>query len=57
VFGLAKVDQWDPIRISTIKFRSHPMQFLGFSNHEKGSPRQEIFSNHEKEDPRQEISK
>jgi hypothetical protein len=24
------------------KFRSHPIQFLGFSNHEKGTPRQEI---------------
>jgi hypothetical protein len=23
-----------------IQFRSHPMQFLGFSNHEKGAPRQ-----------------
>jgi hypothetical protein len=25
-----------------IKFRSRPMQFLGFSSHEKGAPRQEI---------------
>jgi hypothetical protein len=25
-----------------IHFRSHPMRFLGFSNHEKGAPRQEI---------------
>jgi hypothetical protein len=25
-----------------IQFRSCPMQFLGFSNHEKGAPRQEI---------------
>jgi hypothetical protein len=25
-----------------IQFRSRPMQFLGFSNHEKGAPRQEI---------------
>jgi hypothetical protein len=25
-----------------IQFRSHPMQFLGFSNQEKGAPRQEI---------------
>jgi hypothetical protein len=26
-----------------IQFRSRPMQFLGFSNHEKGAPRQEIL--------------
>jgi hypothetical protein len=26
-----------------IQFRSLPMQFLGFSNHEKGAPRQEIL--------------
>jgi hypothetical protein len=25
-----------------IQFRSRPMRFLGFSNHEKGTPRQEI---------------
>jgi hypothetical protein len=25
-----------------IQFRSRPMRFLGFSNHEKGAPRQEI---------------
>jgi hypothetical protein len=42
VFSLEKVDQWNPIRISTIQSRSHPMQLLGFSNHEKGAPRQEI---------------
>jgi hypothetical protein len=40
VFGLGKVDQWNPIRISVIQSRSHPMQFLGFSNHEKGALRQ-----------------
>jgi len=33
VFGLENVDQWNP--------RSCPMQFMGFSNHEKGAPRQE----------------
>jgi hypothetical protein len=27
---------------NTIQFRSPPMRFLGFSNHEKGAPRQEI---------------
>jgi hypothetical protein len=27
-----------------IQFRSWPMQFLGFSNHEKGAPGQEISS-------------
>jgi hypothetical protein len=25
-----------------IQFRSHPVQILGFPNHEKGAPRQEI---------------
>jgi hypothetical protein len=25
-----------------IQFRSHPMRFLGFSSHEKGTPKQEI---------------
>jgi hypothetical protein len=25
-----------------IQFRSHPMQFLNFPNHEKGAPRHEI---------------
>jgi hypothetical protein len=39
---LGKVDQWNPIRTSAIQFRSRPMRFLGFSNHEKGAPRQEI---------------
>jgi hypothetical protein len=26
-----------------IQFRSRPMRFLGFSNHEKGAPGQEIL--------------
>jgi hypothetical protein len=26
-----------------IHFRSRPMRFLGFSNHEKGAPRQDIL--------------
>jgi hypothetical protein len=42
VFGLEKVDLWNPIRTSAIQSRSRPMRFLGFSNHEKGAQRQEI---------------
>jgi hypothetical protein len=42
LFGLEKVDRWNPIRTSAIQPRSRPMRFLGFSNHEKGAPRQEI---------------
>jgi hypothetical protein len=42
VFGLEKVDRWNPTRTSVTQSRSHHMQFLGFSNHEKGAPRQEI---------------
>jgi hypothetical protein len=42
VFGLEKVDRWNPIRTSAIQSRSRPMRFLGFSNHENGAPRQEI---------------
>jgi hypothetical protein len=44
VFGLEKVDRWNPIRTSGIQSRSRPMRFLGFSNREKGAPRQEISS-------------
>jgi hypothetical protein len=40
VFGLEKVDRWNPIRTSAIQSRSRPMKFLGFSNHEKGAPMQ-----------------
>jgi hypothetical protein len=29
VFGLVKVDLWNPIRTSAIKSRSRPMRFLG----------------------------
>jgi hypothetical protein len=43
VFGLEKGDWWNPIRTSTIQSTSHPMWLLGFSNHEKGALRQEIF--------------
>jgi hypothetical protein len=42
VFRLEKLDRWNPIRTSIIQSRSRPMQFLGFSNHEKGAPKQEI---------------
>jgi hypothetical protein len=42
VFGLEKVDRWNPIRTSTIQSRPSPMRFLGITNHEKGAPRQEI---------------
>jgi hypothetical protein len=42
VFGLEKVDRWNPIRTSAIQSRSLSVRFLGFSNHEKGVPRQEI---------------
>jgi hypothetical protein len=42
VFGLEKLDRWNPIRSSAIQSRSRPMRFLGFSNHENGAPRQEI---------------
>jgi hypothetical protein len=42
VFGLEKVDRWNPIRTSVIESRSRPMRFLGFPNHEKEAPRQEI---------------
>jgi hypothetical protein len=40
VFSLEKVDWWNPIRTFAIQSRSCPMQFLGFSNHEKGALRQ-----------------
>jgi hypothetical protein len=43
VFGSEKVDRWNPIRTSTIQSRSCPTWFLGFSNREKGAPRQEIL--------------
>jgi hypothetical protein len=42
VLGLEKVDRWNIIRTSAIQSRSRPIRFLGFSNHEKGAPRQEI---------------
>jgi hypothetical protein len=39
VLALEKVDRWNPIRTFAIQSRSRP---LGFSNHEKGAPEQEI---------------
>jgi hypothetical protein len=42
VFGLEKVDRWNPIRISTLQSRSHPMGFRVFSKHKNGAIRQEI---------------
>jgi hypothetical protein len=43
VFGLEKLDRWNPIRTSAMQSRSRSMRFVGFSNHEKGDPgRQEI---------------
>jgi hypothetical protein len=42
VFGLEKVDRWNPIRTSAIQSRSRPMRFLGFPYHEKGALRHEI---------------
>jgi hypothetical protein len=42
VFGLEKVDRWNPIRTSAIQSRSRPMRFLGFSKDEKDDPRQEM---------------
>jgi hypothetical protein len=43
VFGLEKVDRWNPIRTSAIQSRSRPMRFLGFSKHGKGALKQEIL--------------
>jgi hypothetical protein len=42
VFGLEKLDRWNPIRISVIQSGSRTIRFLGFSNYENGAPRQEI---------------
>jgi hypothetical protein len=35
VFGLEKVDRWNTIRTLATQSRSHPMRFLGLSNHGK----------------------
>jgi hypothetical protein len=40
---LGKSGLWNPTRIPAIQSRSEPMQFLGFSNHEKGALRQRNF--------------
>jgi hypothetical protein len=42
VFGLEKVARWNPIRTLAIQSKSRSVRFLGFSNHEKGAPKQEI---------------
>jgi hypothetical protein len=42
VFGLEKADRWNPIITSAIQSGSRPMRFLGFSDRDKGAPRQEI---------------
>jgi hypothetical protein len=43
MFGLEKVDRWNPIRTSSIQSISHPIRSLGFSYYEKGAaPMQEI---------------
>jgi hypothetical protein len=42
VFGLVKVNRWNPIRTSAMQSISRPIRFLGFSIHEEGAPRQEI---------------
>jgi hypothetical protein len=43
LFSLEKVGLWNPIRTSAIQSRSHPVQFLGFSNHENAASRQDIL--------------
>jgi hypothetical protein len=42
VFGLGKVNRWNPVKTSIIRYRTCPVRILSFSNHEKGAPRQEI---------------
>jgi hypothetical protein len=42
VFGLEKVDRWSPLEHPPYSPDIAPMRFLGFSNYEKGAPRQEI---------------
>jgi hypothetical protein len=42
VFGLEKVGRCNPIRTFAIQSRSRRMRFIGFSNHGKGAPRQEV---------------
>jgi hypothetical protein len=37
--GCPHRDRWNPMRTSAIQFRSRPMRFLGFSNHENGTRR------------------
>jgi hypothetical protein len=45
VFGLEKVDQWNPIRTSPYSPDLAPCDFWAFpSNHEKGAPRRQEIS-------------
>jgi hypothetical protein len=37
VFGLEKVDLWNPIRTSAMQSTFRPLRSLGFSNHQKRS--------------------
>jgi hypothetical protein len=37
--GCAHQDRWNPTGTPAIQFRSRPMRFLDFPNHEKGAPR------------------
>jgi hypothetical protein len=43
MFSLEKMDWQHPLRTFAIQFRSHPMRFLDFSDHEKEARRQEIL--------------
>jgi hypothetical protein len=42
LFGLERLDRWNPIRTSSVQSRSCPVRFMGISSHEMGAPRQEI---------------
>jgi hypothetical protein len=43
VFGLEKLDRFNPIRKPAKQSRSRPMRLLDFSNHEKGASMQKNF--------------
>jgi hypothetical protein len=42
MFGLGKMDRWTPLEHPAYSPDLAPMRFLGFFNHENGTPRQEI---------------
>jgi hypothetical protein len=44
VFGLEKVDRWNPTRTSAMQFRSRPLRFWAFPSTKREAPRQEISS-------------